>query len=394
MLRLNSLPSANCCPSGGASGALRHANPVRHYRAFGDVGQRHQHCAAARSVPSGQDYVISLGEALFDCLADQLGLPKEQVQSWTPYPGGAPANVACALAQLGVPAVFFGALGDDQLGRQMLELLQERGVDCSAIQIIDKPTRDVLVTRSLTGDREFAGFGKAQTTEYADCFFEASKMPTDKIKGASALITGTLGLAYPVAAEAMQQAVAAAKGAGGRCMVVIDVNWRPVFWQDEKVARGVINEYLQSADILKFSDVEVEWLLGMSADTALQAPEKVLELWPNARGVLISAGEKGSSYAFGGVAGKMDASGFVPVFDVDVVDTTGAGDAYLAGFVYKMLTVGTSELLSSPEALRDALYFASACGAFTTQGAGAIAAQPTLQQVEQLVRQTLGSTAA
>ncbi|MDB9358155.1 PfkB family carbohydrate kinase, partial [Nodularia spumigena CS-587/03] len=53
--------------------------------------------------------VLCLGEILFDCLADQLGLTLEEVKSWTPYPGGAPANVACALVKLGTPSGFIGA---------------------------------------------------------------------------------------------------------------------------------------------------------------------------------------------------------------------------------------------------------------------------------------------
>lgn len=137
------------------------------------------------------------------------------------------------------------------------------------------------------------------------------------------LITGTLGLAYPDTAASLRAAVAAAKRGEG--LVVIDVNWRPVFWQDPEVvccqvrscahdtvsqaAVNIIQEYIQAADILKVTDEEAAWLLGIPAATALQSPETVLAACPNARGVLVSAGEKGSSYAWRGAAGKTDTSG-------------------------------------------------------------------------------------
>ena len=80
--------------------------------------------------------VLCLGEVLFDCLADQLGLKLEEVKSWTPYPGGAPANVACALVKLGTSAGFMGAVGEDEPGNKLVKLLQDVGVDFCDSQIV------------------------------------------------------------------------------------------------------------------------------------------------------------------------------------------------------------------------------------------------------------------
>ena len=105
--------------------------------------------------------VLCLGEILFDCLADQLGLKLEEVKSWTPYPGGAPANVACALVKLGTTAGFIGAVGEDEPGNALVKLLQDVGVDTTGVQRHPTaPTRQVYVTRDLAGDRTFAGFGQ------------------------------------------------------------------------------------------------------------------------------------------------------------------------------------------------------------------------------------------
>lgn len=186
-----------------------------------------------------------------------------------------------------------------------------------------------------------------------------------RVQGADALVTGSLGLAYPGSAAAMHGAVAAARE-GHHCVVIIDVNWRPVFWTDPAAAKPEVLEYIKQvgtarmrhrkqpvragvgciaappglcrcrwaftqssvpggcdrqqfstsdvarmlscppppapcsqADILKVTDEEAEWLYGIPRQVALEHPERVLQAAvPGMRGVLVSAGEKGSSYAF------------------------------------------------------------------------------------------------
>ena len=73
--------------------------------------------------------VICLGEILYDCLANQIGQSLERVQSWTNYPGGAPANTACALVKLGTPAAFMGCVAEDSPAKALLQLLADTGVN-------------------------------------------------------------------------------------------------------------------------------------------------------------------------------------------------------------------------------------------------------------------------
>eukprot|EP00891_Asterochloris_glomerata_P005596 jgi/Astpho2/5596/fgenesh1_pm.00079_%23_26_t len=319
-----------------------------------------------------------------DCLADQKGVPLEKVQSWTPYPGGAPANVVAALGRLKVNVSFLTAIGEDNLGRQMIELLESRGVDLLGVQKVSAPTRDVLVTRDMSGERTFAGFGAAANEEYADAMIEADKLPLDAIRSATALVTGTLGLAFPTTAKAMHHAVGAATSSP--CCVLVDVNWRPVFWAgQEDTARDTIFQYTSKADVLKVELEEAEWLYGVPAAEALEDPQRVLKAVGTAHGVLVTAGDKGCSYAFRGTSGTV--VGRVPVLDIQVSDTTGAGDAFLSGFLYSMVKAGGLQPLSNnPKALRKAVEFGSACGAFTCTQPGAIGAQPTLEQAEELLR--------
>ncbi|KAK9808320.1 hypothetical protein WJX73_000806 [Symbiochloris irregularis] len=360
-----------------------------HCRPQQALPRRAQRCGRlrckAKALDSPQGTVICLGEALFDCLADQKGVPRDKVKSWTPYPGGAPANVACAVAKHDCKSAFITALGQDELAQKMIKLLESLRVDLSGLQQNDKPTRDVLVVFDDSGDREFVGFGSAKNGEFADAFLEAGKLPADAIRNASALVTGTLGLNFPVTAKAMHKALEYARE--GPCKVLVDVNWRPVFWDDHETAPQQIREYVDKADILKLSDDEAEIIYGVEHGTALDKPESVLEKTSDkVQGLLLSAGAKGCSYIFRNNKGGTF-KGRVPVFKIDVQDTTGAGDAFLSGFLASMVKAGGMEALQADEKkLRYAVEFATACGAFTTTKLGAIDAQPTPKDAEELLK--------
>lgn len=347
-------------------------------------------------------------------------------------------------------------LGTDQLGDDFVTLLKERNVETKYLQRTpDHPTRDVLVTRTADGERTFAGFGKARSEEYADCFVDAEALPADEIKvlrrgdllvggggregaeaglsladgyrsipgpgialinhlsgaslplsscaphpssspcgpgssphaqSASVVVSGTLGLAYPGSAAAIRRVVELARA--GSATLILDVNWRPVFWeaQGEAAAKATILDFIAATDLLKVTEEEAEWLWGIPGTRALEHPEEVLAKLPGARGVLVSAGEHGSSYAFSSPGGKMANTGIVPVLKIKVSDTTGAGDAFLGGFIYHMLASGgLPALLADPEKARASVEFATACGAFTCTQPGAIGGQPTLEQAKELL---------
>ena len=300
-------------------------------------------------------------------------------------------------------------MGDDALGDAFLEVLRSKKVDVETEgcvqRIKGKPTRDVYVIYNKDGDREFVGFGENTPTEgYADCFLNAEKLPTELISSAGALVTGTLGLAYPKTAQAMARAAELARQ--GSVPVVVDVNWRPVFFsrpESNETKEKIKGYVLGSADVVKLSDEEAEWLFDVPAAEALRDPSEVLrrllgggdgaekekEKEKKAVGVLVTGGGLGASYSFLTLEGKNETSGFLPALKVEATDTTGAGDAFLGGFLAAMLDAGGLESLRrDPEKLRKAVAFAAAAGAATTTAPGAIAAQPGREAVEALLKES------
>ncbi len=318
--------------------------------------------------------VLCLGEILFDCLADQLGRSLEQVESWTAYPGGAPANVACALVKLGTPAGFVGCVGEDEPGNALVQLLQDVGVDSTGVQRHPTaPTRQVYVVRSENGEREFAGFGELNTTEFADAYLQASKLPVSLFEDADFLVLGSLELAYPQTREAITRALQLADQYDVK--VLLDVNWRPMFWPEPSQALPLIQELLKHADFLKLTKEEAE-LLFNTADAGA-----ITHRLGSVEGVLVTDGDQGCSYCLNDYEGKL------PAFSMDVKDTTGAGDGFVAGFIHQVCQHGLKGLATF-ESARDVVKYASAVGALTTLKPGAIAAQPIASEVEAFLKET------
>lgn len=312
--------------------------------------------------------VICLGEILYDLISDEPGVPYEQVKSWTAYPGGAPANVACALVKLGTSASFVGCVGEDEPGENLVSLLQEIGVSTVGVQRHPTaPTREIYVIRTAEGDRQFVGFGDRDTSAFADTRLQADRLPVDLFAQADFLVIGTLELAYPDTKQAIERALDLADQ--HQVKVILDVNWRPMFWADPDAALPIIKSLLSRIDFLKLSDEEAQWLFDTSD------PGPIAYRLETVEGVMVTAGEKGCAYSLSGSEGKVSA------FEVDVAETTGAGDSFLAGFIHQLHRRGLQPL-SQPAVAQEVMRYASAVGALTATKPGAIAAQPTAAEVE------------
>ncbi len=308
--------------------------------------------------------VICLGEFLLDAVVE--------VQSSGPaleYPGGAPANVACALTKLGTQAAFVGAIGKDAAGESLLRVLNYVGVDDSGVQRQPWPTRVVQVGRNETGDRVFGGFSGSAVDGFADAHLQAADLPETLFAQAEYLVLGTLSLAYADSRAAVLRALDWADRY--YLKVFLDVNWRPTFWANAEEAIGFARSLLPRADFLKLSDDEAQWLFGTADAATILSQQDHLEI------VLVTSAES-VHYASGQISGQ------IPSFEVVSTDTTGAGDSFVAGFLHQLITQGFGSL-DRPDGLETAVRYGAAAGALTTTAVGAIEAQPFPEQISELL---------
>lgn len=306
--------------------------------------------------------VICLGEVLFDLLACEIGVSSESVKSWTPLPGGAPANVACALVKMGDRSRFIGCVGEDEAGAKLAAKLASEGVDITGLQYHPTaPTRQVQVIRTADGDRIFGGFGDIPTDKFADS--QLSEVSSELFIGADFLLLGTLALAYPNSAASTWQAVEFATAQDVK--IVVDINWRPTFWTSPKAAIPQIQQLLAVAHYVKFAKEEAELIYGKTSPQLLQ------QYLPNALGIFVTDGGNELAYWLNGETGSQ------PAFKVAAIDTTGAGDAFVAGLIHQLGIRATS----GAQIIR----YAAAAGALTTLQAGAIDSQPTDTEILQFL---------
>ncbi|EXB88920.1 hypothetical protein L484_003616 [Morus notabilis] len=325
---------------------------------------------AANGVPStGKGQIVSFGEMLIDFVPTVSGVSLAEAPGFLKAPGGAPANVAIAVARLGGKAAFVGKLGDDEFGHMLAGILKENGVSADGINF-DKGARTALafVTLRADGEREFMFYRNPS----ADMLLEPEELNLELIKSAKVFHYGSISLIVEPCRSAHIKAMEVAKEAGA--LLSYDPNLRLPLWPSPKEAREQILSIWDKAEVIKVSDVELEFLTGSDKID----DESALSLWhPNLKLLLVTLGEHGCRYY------TKDFHGSVEAFHVNTVDTTGAGDAFIGALLSKI--VDDQSIIEDEARLRAVLKFANACGAITTTKKGAIPALPTETEVLSLV---------
>ncbi|NJN23548.1 MAG: carbohydrate kinase [Acaryochloridaceae cyanobacterium RL_2_7] len=304
--------------------------------------------------------VICLGESLMDRIADEVGQELNLIQNWTNFPGGAPANVACALSRLGTSSSFLGCISRDTFGEELISTLRFYDVDRSLVQRhLTAITRQVLVTRDARGGRAFGGFNQSHQV-FADSQLSFRKQDASFFSSASFLYLGSLILAEPQCRSAVEQYLQMAQFHG--LQIFMDVNLRPMFWHASDSSKSIIFKVLAHINYLKVASEEAQWLF------ETQNPTQICDRFPKLQGVFVTAGDQGCHYQLHGF------SGACPAFSVQSIDTTGAGDGFVAGCLHQLLTCPT---FSHPSHAESLVRYANAVGGLSTLHIGAIAPDPT-----------------
>jgi fructokinase len=315
--------------------------------------------------------VIALGELLIDFVPTVSGVSLIEAPAFKKAPGGAPANVAAGLAKLGISSGFMGKVGDDAFGHFLAQTLQEAGVDTSALCFsTEARTALAFVSLRADGEREFMFYRHPS----ADMLYTPDEVNAnaERIRNAKILHYGSISLIGEPSRSATLHAVEIARQAG--LLLSYDPNLRLSLWPNAEAAKAGMLLGWPLAHLIKVSEEELAFLAG-SED--LEAAAR--KLWhPALRLLVITRGRAGCRYVTPGF------SGHVPGFAVQAVDTTGAGDGFVAGLL--------KGLVDHPQAdrneaqLRAICRYANAVGAITTTERGAIPALPTASQVDEFLR--------
>lgn len=277
-------------------------------------------------------------------------------------PGGAPANVAVAIARLGGQSAFFGRVGNDPLGRFMNQTLSQEQVDSRYLILDnDQRTSTVVVDLDDSGERSFTFMVKPS----ADQFLQTSDIPN--FNQGDWLHVCSIALANEPSRSSTFEAIDRIKKAGGSFS--FDPNLRPEVWQKPQEMVATVMRAVAKADVVKFSEEELTLLTetdsieqGLNAIKALEIPLVIIT--QGAKGALVVTKESQTL-----VSGKV----------VKPVDTTGAGDAFVGGLLYQLSQTPDWQ---KAENIALAVECAHGCGALATTQKGAMTALPNQQALK------------
>lgn len=291
-----------------------------------------------------------LGDAVIDLLPeDNLRLLQ--------CPGGAPANVAVGVARLAGNSGFIGCVGEDAFGDFMREVLNREGVDTAYLrQLEGQRTSTVLVSLDASGERQFTFMVRPS----ADLFLQIEHLPP--FQAGEGLHLCSIALSAEPSRSAALYAMRAIRQAGG--WVSFDPNLRDDLWPDKALMMQLLDRAFHQADIIKLSQEELNTLSpGVSLRQAMTAFAQKYQ--PSL--LLVTQGKEGVTLWHQQQLQHFSAP------QVEVLDTTGAGDAFVAGLL-AALAQQASPL--APDDLAAAIHQAQRCGALATTAKGAMTALP------------------
>ena len=305
--------------------------------------------------------VICMGELLIDFT------PGAEPRSYTANPGGAPANVVISLARNGLETGFLGKVGDDDFGRLLSDTLAADHVTfLSSTPVKEAVTTMAFVTLNQQGERSFTFARKPG----ADQLIKTTDINSPDIDNCRLFHAGSFSLSHEPAREAVVYAMNMARGKGK--LVSFDINFREMIWNKED-CKEQVDKILDYVDLLKISDEELFFVGGEANIPGFMAEHDISIL-------IQTMGGDGAKYYCRGTAAY---GVHIPGYRVNVVDTTGAGDAFWGGFLSRILfEKNITEAAQISEGLiREAVVYGNTSGALCVQKSGGIPALPTKNEI-------------
>lgn len=316
--------------------------------------------------------VVGLGELLIDFTFSSNSAAGMKL--FEQNPGGAPANVMCAISKLGGKTAFIGKVGQDMHGTYLRDVLQTEKVDTQGL-IIDPEyfTTLAFVELNDAGERSFSFARKPG----ADTRLKPSELAINLLKNTKVFHFGSLSLTHEPARSATYEAIRQAKDAGA--IISYDPNYRAPLWESQDQAVAEMRSVLHLVDVIKISDEETKLLTGK------QTPEDAAQVLLNhgIGTIVVTLGKNGA------LIKNRQTSQRIRPHDCKVIDTTGAGDAFWGGFLYKLAKSGIHPHNLTADLSADFVAFANAVATLCVQKRGAIPAMPDMDSVLEIYQQTL-----
>lgn len=320
--------------------------------------------------------LLAIGEALIDFISIDKGRLVKESEGFIPKVGGAPANVCGAYAKLGGVAEMITMLGEDAFGDKIIDYLKENNVRTNYIaRTKEASTSLAFVSRSAKGERDFCFFRKPG----ADMLLEPSQVQKSWFEKSYALHFCSVSLGKFPMRDAHLEAIKYAK----ECQLLLsfDPNLRPQLWSNLEDLRATVLQFIPFSNILKISDDELSFLTG---EDKIENALKDLFVG-SVELILYTCGSKGAQ-AF---TKKVHVS--VPgMTGLNVVDTTGAGDAFIGSFLYQLSIdkIGICQLQDlTARQLKRYLRFSNMYCAKSIQAEGAIASYPPLDEMNKYMEE-------
>ena len=317
--------------------------------------------------------VICAGEILCDFISTVRGTGLAGASQFVKKPGGSPFNIAIGLARLGMDVSFLVKIGADEFGTALADFLSSEGVDMSCVvNGAGHNTTLAMAAINELGKPEFRFYRENS----ADISLTVDELPPITPRETSAFSCGSLALSDNPVGDAILCVFEKMRASG--VMTVLDPNVRPLYVEDRPIYRKRIKYLIPLVDVLKLSDDDLAWLTGTRDIEA-----GLSKLGCNPAGlVIVTEGGRGARAVWRGETVS------VPCPDVEIAETTGCGDSFIAGVISKLAPLGRLGLADmSPKFLKNTIAWANACASIVATRYGAANSMPRPAEVDEFMRE-------
>ncbi|MFO7819426.1 MAG: sugar kinase [Halanaerobacter sp.] len=299
--------------------------------------------------------VVAVGEILVDIISTNLVPSFKEAEQFKRYFGGSPANISMNLSSLGAKSALITKVGADGIGDYLKDRLVAGGVDTSGVVTSGEHNTSVVLVTQSKESPNFIAYRDAEK------YLKREDIKKDLIANTKIIHLSTFALSAPVTRQTLLQVIEIAREQGK--MIALDPNYRPQLWEGEAEGPKFVKDLLEQVNLVKPSLDDAAALFGPG-----KSPKEYIAEFHNlgVELVILTLGAKGVIVSTGQEEIRLDS------FAEQIVDTTGAGDAFWSGF-YASLTAG--------DRLKEAIKVGNAASALALQEVGALADLPHKDEI-------------